>query len=241
MIERATWYQMSKMEKDAGLKENLLVAALTSLLMIPFDLAALHWAKKLGKTPQEIGQAITPDIWEQAKQLISQRNDNPEAASLIDVAKAEGEKALQESKKTDEKPVQEVDLTKWAGDIDIVAKTLYGEGRNQSESARKDLASVIWERAKGDTSKLKTECLKPKQFSCWNNGPVVVDMKKESKVWQACLNLAKTMFNGSFTPTIIADHYWAARGPWKLDSPPYWADTNKFVDNRGDHDFYKLN
>ena len=58
-------------------------------------------------------------------------------------------------------------------DLDIMAKTMWGESRNQDTSGQIAVASVIKNRAEarrwyGDTP--KEVCLKEWQFSCWNEG-----------------------------------------------------------------------
>ena len=58
-------------------------------------------------------------------------------------------------------------------DIDIMAKTMWGESRNQDTSGQIAVAYVIKNRAEarrwyGNTP--KEVCLKDWQFSCWNEG-----------------------------------------------------------------------
>lgn len=53
-------------------------------------------------------------------------------------------------------------------DVDIIAKTLYGEARGETTMGKIAVATVIYNRANGDNTKYVKVCLKPKQFSCWN-------------------------------------------------------------------------
>jgi len=225
-----TWYQSSKIDKEAGLKQNLLVAALTSLLMLPLDVVALHFAKKFNKSPEEIKQALTSEVFQEAKEVLNNTTNDPVAAELVNIAKDEVAQAKTET----EKP--KVDLSKWKEDINVIAKTLYGEARNQGESGMRDVASVIWTRAGKDISKLKSVALKPKQFSCWNSGDVKVNEKEP--VWATCQAIAKEMFSGSFTPTVDADHYYVYKGPGKV--APAWKDDGKWVAEHGVHQFRKI-
>ena len=119
-----------------------------------------------------------------------------------------------------------------------MAKTLYGEASNQGRSGRIGVASVIWNRANGDKNRLKSVCLKPKQFSCWNDGVVKAD--KKSKVWAECLEIAKSMFSGSFSPTTTGNHYYAFQGKYKVKHTPTWALNQTPVSTIGDHRFYDL-
>lgn len=245
-MKKQTWYECSKMEKDAGVKENLLTIAITSILMLPFDLAALHWAKKLNKTPSEIGQAITPEIWEQAEEVIKQSKTDPKAAEIVDIAKQQGTEILNEKANlpaTINQPL--ADISKWKSDIEIVAKTLFGEARGEGEMGLKGVASVIWNRAGGDISKLKSVCLKPKQFSCWNDGVVTVNQKDKKAVasYQLCVKIAESMFRKTFEPAITADHYYAYKGKNKVKNNPSWHDSTKEVKYKGytgNHKFFDL-
>lgn len=246
-MKKQTWYECSKMEKDAGVKENLLTIAITSILMLPFDLAALHWAKKLNRTPREISQAITPDIWEQAEEVIKQSPIDPKAAELVNIAKQQGAEILNDKTQTTTQPTNQpvADISKWKSDIEIVAKTLFGEARGEGEMGLKGVASVIWTRAGGDISKLKDVCLKPKQFSCWNDGTVVVNQKDKRAVasYKLCVTIAESMFRKTFEPAITADHYYSYQGKNKVKNKPAWHDPAKEVkykDYKGDHKFFDL-
>ena len=52
--------------------------------------------------------------------------------------------------------------------VQIVAMTLI-HGSSWRFDGQYAVASVIWNRAKGDKAKFVAVCKKPKQFSCWNN------------------------------------------------------------------------
>lgn len=221
---------MNGLEKEAGLKQNLLVAALTSLLMLPIDLVALHFSKKMNTSPENVKQSLTSEIFDEAKALLNNPKD-PMAEALIRNAEQEIVQAKVEAK------APEADLSKWKDDIDIVARTLYGEARSQGEMGLKAVASVVWNRAGGDKAKFKNKCLQRKQFSCWNDG--VVNVNKLSSKWALCQDIAKSMYLGTFQPTIDANHYYAFQGKYGI-SAPYWAEGETAVGTVGDHKFYKL-
>lgn len=57
-------------------------------------------------------------------------------------------------------------------DVEILARTLYGEARNEGYTGMQAVANVVVNRAKAKKSFFGTGisgvCLKPRQFSCWN-------------------------------------------------------------------------
>lgn len=97
----------------------------------------------------------------------------------------------------------------------IVAKTLYDEARGESIEGIKAVASVIYNRAGGDSQNFPKVCLRKYQFSGWNGlddsertpeGYYIVDPDTSTKAtkdrWELCKTLAKTMFEGEFKSTI---------------------------------------
>lgn len=84
----------------------------------------------------------------------------------------------------------------------VVAKTLYGEARNQGEEGIRAVATVIYNRAKGNISRLAGVCLKPKQFSCWNGVEdiIISSAIADKEAFKLCNNIAKEMLNGNFIP-----------------------------------------
>lgn len=69
-------------------------------------------------------------------------------------------------------------------EIDVLARTIFGEARGEKLSGMEAIASVVLNRL--DVSKAKKKywwgnsveeiCLKAKQFSCWNRGDVNFEM-----------------------------------------------------------------
>ena len=91
--------------------------------------------------------------------------------------------------------------------LNIVARTLYMEAREDGETGLNLSMTVIWNRAGGGmTSQLAEECLRPSQFSCWNDKPkaekqpstyeiefpkcVKTGHGKEYNLWKICVDLA---------------------------------------------------
>ncbi len=109
----------------------------------------------------------------------------------------------------------------------VVAATVYGEARGESDLGKLAVAFVIANRVRRPSwwgKDWTTVCLKPFQFSCWNRddrnraailGPKPVD------VWRRCLEAADlAMLGATRDPTAGATHYFA---PAVTKTPPAWA------------------
>ena len=107
------------------------------------------------------------------------------------------------------------------------------EARGESIDGSYAVASVIWNRAGGNPEKLKTVCLAPRQFSCWNKG--YTKAKPRNKAERAILceleALEGQMFNGTFKPSTKADHY------LRFDCFPAWRKELKNQVRIGNHIF----
>lgn len=116
--------------------------------------------------------------------------------------------------------------------IIIIALTLFGEASGEPIEGKRAVASVIWQRAGGDTNRLESVCKAPRQFSCWNAAePRVPNDYPSRKAWRDCKAIAEEMAAGTFVPTIRADHYHS--GP-----VPRWAVGMRLVAIIGGHRFY---
>ncbi len=136
-------------------------------------------------------------------------------------------------------------------EVDVLARTIYGEARG--EYFRPDgglasfiaVASVIRNRVKGSSKYGDTYeevCRKPYQFSCWNqsdaNFLVVTRIRKEDdRVFDICYDVARKMVAGTW-PDITngANHYHAG---W-MKTYPSWSEGRPSVFRCGQHIFYKL-
>lgn len=118
----------------------------------------------------------------------------------------------------------------------VIARTLYAEARGESEAGIRAVASVIWNRAGSGSrarspERLAEVCLRPYQFSAWNNGRI--PPKGSGMAWKMCEKIAREMISGGFSPGISARHYYA---PKRLASPPAWARGRRSFDI-GNHRF----
>lgn len=130
-------------------------------------------------------------------------------------------------------------------DIDIMARTIYGEARGESKEGKVAVGNVISNRAKtvkfkifGDGS-IESACLYPKQFSCWNqndpNRQKCLSVKTDDKVFLECLSVAYEILMGLCNDnTDGCDHYWA-----RSIQDPDWSKSLKNKTLIGNHYFAK--
>lgn len=120
----------------------------------------------------------------------------------------------------------------------VVADTLYLEARGEGEEGMRAVATVIYNRAKGDRSKFIDTCLKPKQFSCWNaprTRAVAPTSPLDAEAYNTCLEIEKELLTGKFEPLGIWNHYYNYN-----KCRPCWADSLKFKQTIGNHLFGRL-
>lgn len=105
----------------------------------------------------------------------------------------------------------------------IIALTIYEEAAGEPITNKMAVASVIYNRAEGNTEQMAKVCRKPKQFSCWNSGTPKTPNAKD-KAWADCLGIASAMLSGKFKPTTKAIFYHDIS-----ISPPYWTKGKSMV------------
>ena len=124
----------------------------------------------------------------------------------------------------------------------VVAMTIWGEARGESLEGKKAVASVIYNRAMRKSSHgcmpftvvVSDVCLAPHQFSCWNDGKFgQQEPDYDSAAWLDCSEAAKSIFESTFVPSVVATHYFS-----DSINPPSWASKMKFVTKIGHHSFY---
>ncbi len=134
------------------------------------------------------------------------------------------------------KPVEMVGKWELAKAKNVLARTLYMEARGEGSTGLNMVMTVIWNRAgKGIIDQLVPECLMPSQFSCWNDKKAVeknpatyqiqfpdcvqVGKGADFKMWNECVRIAESAFNGTFKP--VNDNWNAYYNPKKCS--PSWA------------------
>lgn len=129
-------------------------------------------------------------------------------------------------------------------DIDILARTLYGEARGEffkyGIGALIAVANVVLNRCRrGFARKASDVCLEPYQFSCWRendvNYQVIKNIKPDNRIFQKCLEVSRKVLSEDW-PDITAgcDHYHAK------SVRPYWAAHMEPKIVFGNHCFYQL-
>jgi len=146
----------------------------------------------------------------------------------------------------DTKPISAEDFNK-ALEIDVLARTIWGEARGEGSAGMQAVACVILNRVQ--IAKIKGRywwgntivevCQKPYQFSCWNkddpNYRKLLSVDDKDLHFATALRVARRALYGVLDdPTGKATHYHAA------GISPHWAQNEKPVAVIGKHIFYQL-
>lgn len=132
-------------------------------------------------------------------------------------------------------------------EVDILARTLWGEARGEGAAGMQAVASVILNRARiarerggfwwgGDVIQV---CQKPYQFSCWNradpNFQKLQAVDERDLYFATALRVARRALAGTLDDnTNGGTHYHAA------SIQPYWARGENPVAVIGRHVFYRI-
>ena len=130
-----------------------------------------------------------------------------------------------------------------AADIDVVARTVWAEARNQGPVGMQAVANVIANRVKHPRWWGKGwagVCQKRWQFSCWNPGDpnleLLLKVDRRSATFRLASLIAKRAIEGRLEDvTDRADHYFNPKV-----AKPNWAKGLKPVKVIRDHAFYRL-
>lgn len=127
-------------------------------------------------------------------------------------------------------------------DVDIMARTLYGEARGESAEGKAGVGWVIRHRADRPAwpAGIAAVCQQPYQFSCWNPGDPNLEQLQsvttENPIFAECVQIANQVISGAIPdPTNGADHYYA-----NYIAPPSWAQGETPVAQIGVHLFFNL-
>ena len=116
----------------------------------------------------------------------------------------------------------------------IVTLTLWIECRGESAYGRELVATVIWNRMQERGLPAHEVCIQPRQFSCWNKKPHIVESECTGPVWRHCRRLAIELCNGTFVPSNGANHYYNPA----LCSPR-WAKNMQVIVREDQHVFLR--
>lgn len=141
-------------------------------------------------------------------------------------------------------PISEIDFSS-AGtisqEVDVVARTIWGEARGEGERGMHAVANVIINRAKkgGWWGNTPVEvCLKPQQFSAWNRNDPNFDLARkvttDNAQFRTALQIAGRAIAGTL-PDITngATHYFNPNVVM-----PAWANALSYIADIGNHRFY---
>lgn len=132
-------------------------------------------------------------------------------------------------------------------DIDILARTIYGEARGETDLGKMAVASVILNRYKAkkwfsgstiaETCQFCVKGSKFHQFSCWNesdpNFKKLISVTNEDAQFSKCLEIAKKYISGELKDVVCgACHYHT------VNVLPKWAKNKKADFLIGNHLFY---
>lgn len=111
---------------------------------------------------------------------------------------------------------------------DILARTMWGEARNQGDQGLQAVANVVINRFKSGKTwwghDVRSVCLAPFQFSCWlvgdPNRAKLLAVSENDKIFRLCIDLAGEAIDGDLPDvTNGATSYYARTMP----QPPKWA------------------
>lgn len=144
----------------------------------------------------------------------------------------------------------ELALTLGLTDVEVVAATLWGEGRGEGVLGRIAIAWVIRNRMRRRKQTAHDVCLARLQFSCWwkaggvaNHASLLVLLKHldayADPVWRECLWVAKGVLDGPCLDVVKgADHY-VATTLLNTTARPDWVLSMTCVGRVGGHTFYR--
>jgi spore germination cell wall hydrolase CwlJ-like protein len=122
------------------------------------------------------------------------------------------------------------------GEKDLIARTIWGEARNQSFQGKVAIAEVILTRMRALGCSAEKVIKAKKQFSCWNprdpNRRKMLRLKKDSSGYLNAMKALEAALAGSDSKARGASHYHTNK------VKPKWANGQKAVASIGHHRFY---
>ncbi len=132
-------------------------------------------------------------------------------------------------------------------EIDVLARTIWGEARGQGNKGLEAVANVVLNRVEIATKRgrywwgnnIIQVCQKPYQFSCWNRSDPsfkkLQAVDERNKYFVTCLRIARRAVIGA-----LADHTHGATHYHANYVSPYWIKGETPTITIKDHIFYKL-
>jgi N-acetylmuramoyl-L-alanine amidase len=132
----------------------------------------------------------------------------------------------------------------YKGDVDVLARTLYGENRGNGIAGMQSVAWVILNRARDPADRwpktIAGVCKQRAQFTCWSpndpNAKVCAAVDERDDSYVEALFAATSVLSGQVVdPTLGSDHYFAVG----MKARPSWAETMDFKVRLHGHLFYR--
>jgi len=155
--------------------------------------------------------------------------------------KSEPQKILDQQVQTQEEFYNELE-------VDVLARTIFGEARGEPHEGLEAVASVVLNRVRVAQKRggrywwghnIIGVCQKPYQFSCWNRSDPsykrLMEVTDKNIHFATCLRIARRAVIGTLKDnTGGATHYHADY------VSPYWVKGERSIKTIGRHIFYKL-
>lgn len=131
-------------------------------------------------------------------------------------------------------------LTERKKEIDVIARTVWGEARGEGAEGMVAVANVIQNRVKAGAwygATYEEVCKKPKQFSCWNtNDPnynKILNVTEADGDFEIAMMIARAVVDGDLKDITNGATHYHARSIY-----PSWASSLKQTAQIGNHIFY---
>lgn len=130
------------------------------------------------------------------------------------------------------------------GDVEVLARTLFGEARGERRAGMEAVAWVIQNRAHQGpprfASTISGVCKAPHQFTCWSQGDpnakVCASVDESNPSFLLALNVATSVLGGMVPdPTKGSDHYFVSA----MKNPPEWRKKMTLQATIGAHSFFR--
>lgn len=135
---------------------------------------------------------------------------------------------------------------------EILALTLWGEGRGEPVEGQIAIANVINNRFSAMPTKYKNigqVCLEPRQFSCWNSNDLnypklleqakrFIDNKISDRYLMQCLYIARGIINRSFLDNTNGAMNYVTKNLFNSPNRPIWAKNAIDIKEVGNHVFF---
>jgi len=240
--------------KEAGWKENIATGLMSAILMIlggssveaasketkvPVETISramqnknLIQKVKETKQPMQNTQKIKTDVGTKAVEV---KPVNSDIDWKPDIEISKPARSSEVSKKEDMKSKTSDSVSVNDPLIHNVALTLWGEARGEDEKGIAAVATVIYNRAHGQSDKLLKVIKAPKQFEVWNNGnkpSIKIQNNNDKAIWNYCQKVATEMVNNTFKPMDSWTHYYNpsnAKPSWGANRSGVMIGQHKFM------------